>query len=124
MLQGQTIRPIIVSHSTKRATQNEKYLALCQRCNGTGRYDRGACFGCHAYGSAGWVRLVSKSNQGAQVTAIRDASEGQIDWVIIYNATAKQACEIVKRQMTLAGKPKELIDTVDATVFKTESKKV
>jgi hypothetical protein len=106
------------------SAEMSKYLALCQRCNGTGRYDRGACFGCRAYGAAGWVRIANKSNKGAQVTAIRDESEGRIDWVIIYNATPKQACAIVARQMTLAGKPKELIDSIAATALKTDTKKV
>jgi hypothetical protein len=94
-----------------------QYLALCQRCNGTGRYDRGACFGCRPFGSLGWVRRVSRAKDGAQVTAIRDAAEGRIDWIVIYNATPKQAVQIVQRQMRVAGKPEALIESVQARVL-------
>lgn len=90
------------------------YIALCQRCNGTGRYDRGACFGCKLYGSAGWIRRASKSVRAVQVTAVRDDAEGRINWLKIYDATPSQAAQIVQRQMRLVGKPAALIDSVKA----------
>ena len=99
-------------------TENEmSYLGLCYRCNGSGRYDRGACFGCRPFGSLGWVRRATKISTGAQVTAVRDEAEGRIDWIVIYGASPKQAVEIVQRQMRVAGKPQFLIDSVKAVAL-------
>lgn len=94
-----------------------QYLGLCYRCNGTVRYDRGACFGCRPFGSLGWVRRISRSKDGAQVTAVRDEAEGRIDWVVIYGATPKQAVQIVQRQMRIAQKPEALINSVQAVAL-------
>lgn len=94
-----------------------QYLGLCQRCNGSGRYDRGACFGCRPNGSLGWVLRAKKSAQGAQVSAVRDEAEGRIDWVVIYDASPKQAVQIVQRQMRVAGRPEALINSVQAKML-------
>lgn len=93
------------------------YITVCTRCNGSGRYDRGACFGCKNFGSLGWTRKPRKSKTVAQVTAIRDEAEGRLDWIKVYNATAAQAVEIVQRQMRVAGTPSRIIKTVEAKVL-------
>lgn len=90
------------------------YITVCSRCGGSGRYDRGACFGCRPYGSAGWVRKARRSRPVAQVTAIRDSAEGRIEWIKIYSASPSKAKDLVQRMLRLAQKPMALVDSVEA----------
>lgn len=91
-----------------------EYITLCMRCRGTGRYDRGACFGCRPYGSTGWVRKPKRSSPVAQVTAIRDPEEGRIDWIKVYGASPRQGKELVQRMLRIANLSAALIESVDA----------
>lgn len=63
----------------------------------------------------GWVRRATRSEHYAQVTAIRNPTEGRIDWIKIYDATPKQAIDIVQRQMRVRELPASVIDSVKAT---------
>lgn len=93
----------------------QNLIAVCGRCLGTGRYDRGACFGCRSFGACGWVRVSKPSKSFVQVTTIRDQAEGRIDWIKVYGPVRKDtAVEIVKRQMRVSGKPNWLIESVAA----------
>lgn len=92
----------------------QAFITICPRCNGTGRYDRGACFECRSFGACGWVRRSKKGKAAAQVTAIRDEAEGRIPWLTIYGATPPQAVEIVRRQMRVKGLPTAIIESVAA----------
>ena len=91
-----------------------RHITLCPRCLGTGRFDRGTCFECRRFGGLGFIKRDRKSNQFAQVTAIRDAAEGRIDWVKIFNASPKQAVEIVQRVQRVKGLPESIIASVEA----------
>lgn len=96
---------------------DKPYITVCTRCHGSGRYDRGACFGCRPYGSAGWVRKAKRTRPVVQVTAIRDPAEGRIKWIKIYFASPSKARELVQRMLRLAGKPMELVDSVEAVAL-------
>ena len=92
----------------------QAFITICPLCNGTGRYDRGACFECSPFGACGWVRRSKKRGAAAQVTAIRAETEGRIPWLAIYGATPQQAVEIVQRQMRVKGLPAAIIESVAA----------
>ena len=97
-----------------RKTMAQAFITICPRCDGTGRYDRGACFECRPFGACGWVRRSRKAETVSQVTAIRDEAEGRIPWLQVYGASPRQAVEIVRRQMRVKGLPDSIIESVAA----------
>lgn len=96
------------------APKGKSFIHVCPRCDGRGRYDRGYCYGCHKFGSNGWVLRSRKGKIKVQVTAIRNEAEGRIDWCQIWNAEPQVAVEIVRRQMRARNRPETLIKSVQA----------
>jgi len=94
--------------------KTETYITLCHRCNGTGKYDRGACFGCRQWGAFGFTRRKSRRGRAVVVTAIRDKKEGRIPWISIYGATPEQALSIVRRVQAVKGISAAITDTLQA----------
>ena len=89
-----------------------KFITICPRCMGKGRYDRGSCYGCHQYGGNGWVERSKAKGTPVVVTAIRSEAEGPIEWVKIYGAVPSDAVAIVQRQMRAKGRPDALVASV------------
>ena len=84
------------------------YNVLCTRCNGTGRHDRGVCFGCKGYGSKVQQNKPRTTARGLipwLVEAERIDGSGIGKAAIIYCVTPKQAIEIVERELRCTKKP-------------------
>ena len=113
--------PVWLTKFDLDAKMPKLFVCVCMRCNGTGRYDRGACFGCRPFGSTGWVSKPKRATPVVQVTAIRSAEEGRIDWIKVYGGSPGTALGIVQREMRVKGLPQALQDSVQAA-YATEVK--
>ena len=95
------------------------YNVLCSRCNGTGRYDRGACFRCKGAGckqQAVKPRTCARGLSAWIVEAERTAG-GTGKAAVIYSVTPAQAVDVVERALRCAKTPNYKPGTCSARAY-------
>lgn len=95
------------------------YNVLCSRCNGTGRYDRGTCFGCKGAGSKLQAVKPRTSARGltAWIVEAEHTAGGIGKAAVIYSVTPAQAVDVVERALRCAKTPNYKPGTCSARAY-------